>query len=101
GVGWAVLAVCGCRGGWARRGEAALEAGRLDAPGFGVTLTGPAPPVGLAAVVLVVPQAATVSARPATSAAYAAGAARKECSRMANVLTQDWQALAQSIFTVA
>jgi len=81
--------------------DAAPAAGRLDAPGFGVTLTGPAPPVGLAAVVLVVPQAATVSARPATSAAHAAGAARKECSRMANVLTQDWQALAQSIFTVA
>jgi len=76
---------------------AAPAAGSLDADELGVTLTGPAPPVGVADVVLVLPHAATASA---ASAAQAADAARKECSRMANVLTQERQALAQSLGTV-
>jgi hypothetical protein len=79
---------------------AAPAAGRLDADGLGVTFTGPAPPVGVAAVVLVLPHAAAAIARPAASAAQAADAARKECSRMGNVLTQERQPLAQSLGTV-
>jgi hypothetical protein len=49
----------------------------------------------------VLPHAASTNARPAASAAQAAGAARKECSRMGNVLTQDQHALAQTLGTVS
>ena len=71
-----------------------------DGVGLGVTLTGPAPPVGVAEVVVVLPHAAAASARPAASAAQAAGAVRKECSRMTVVLTQDVHVLAQCPGTV-
>jgi hypothetical protein len=74
--------------------------GRLETDGLGVTFTGPAEPVGVADVVVVRPHAASASAKPTASAAHAAGAARKECSRIGNVLTQDWHALAQSLGTV-
>ncbi len=79
---------------------AVAAVGRLDADGFGVSDTGPALPVGVADVVVVLPHAATASASPTASAAQAVGAVRKECSRMGNVLTHDWHALAQRSGTV-
>jgi hypothetical protein len=80
--------------------EVVAAVGRLDADGFGVSDTGPALPVGVADVVFVLPHADTASANPTASTAQAIGAARKECSRMGNVLTHDWHALAQRRGTV-